>query len=812
VAEFLIELLSEEIPAGMQERAAADLKRLVTDGLKDAGLTFDSARAFSGPRRLTLVVDGLPERQPDRTEERKGPRADAPDKAIEGFLKSVGMTRDQLEEHDTKKGKVLFAVIEESGKPTADVLHNILADVLFGLPWPKSMRSADFDMTWVRPLHRLVAIFGGSLIPFWVSRRFARGKRAWGKEEKNRYDDEKPLGAITETAGHPWHAPEAFAVKDFADYEAKLRAAKVILDAEERKDIIRDGANKLAKAEGLTLVEDEALVTENAGLTEWPVPLMGRLDEAFLELPPEVLRTSMRTHQKYFALQDATGKLAPRFIVIANIEAEDGGKAIVAGNERVLRARLADAQFFWDQDRKNTLASRAPRLSDIVFHAKLGALDQKADRVQALAAEIGAHVPGTDKDRVRSAGRLAKADLVTQMVVEFPGLQGVMGRYYALADGEHEDVARAIAEHYAPQGPNDGCPTAPVSVAVALADKIDTLVGFFAIDEKPTGSKDPYALRRAALGVIRLVLENSLDISLLGALRVCYRTYLLQQNLDNLSALSNLFDDVGLDVVRLRSLAFSGIQQRYLDWDNFVTDFVDKVKKTAQVKLSDPRVSEFRDEFRERVRFLEEACTTFADEERADQTYLEESSTVEDHLSNPAREVLAFIADRLKVHLRERGVRHDLIAAVFALTGEDDLVRLLARVEALQNFLGGEDGANLLTAYKRASNIVRIEEKKEKDGGHFDDDTDAGRFEADEEKVLHAALGAVKDQLSDALREENYDDAFRAFATLRPPIDSFFDNVTVNVEDRDVRANRLRLLSRINVVFDSVADFSQIEG
>ena len=735
MAEFLLELLSEEIPAGMQERAAADLARLVTDGLKGAGLTFDTARAFSGPRRLTLVIDGLPERQPDRKEERKGPRADAPEKAIEGFLKSVGLTRDQVEERETKKGAVLFAVIEKKGRPTANALLDLVGDVVIGLPWPKSMYWPDMQLVaWVRPLRKILAVFGRQALPI----------AAAGTKDA-RYDY-YGVQVESETFGHPlqWPepsaipdsaknkaslpAPKPFAVKDFAEYESKLRAAHVILDAEERKDIIRDGAAKLAKAEGLTLVEDEALVTENAGLVEWPVPLMGRIDEAFLELPPEVLRASMRTHQKYFALNDAAGKLAPRFVVIANIEAKDGGKAIVAGNERVLRARLADAKFFWDQDRKRTLASRVPggvnllegptpvgTLDQIVFHSVLGSLLAKAYRLETLSKKIAERWPGAagEKENVGRAALLAKADLVTQMVVEFPGLQGVMGRYYALADGEHEDVARAIAEHYAPQGPDDICPTAPVSVAVALADKIDTLVGFFGNNEQPSGSKDPFALRRAALGIIRLIIENQLALPLRSVLEEAHHLYRTQITL----------------------------------W--------------------------------------------FAAE-------------------NTAKSLMAFIADRLKVHLRERGVRHDLIAAVFALTGEDDLVRLLARVEALQNFLGGEDGANLLTAYKRASNIVRIEEKK--DGGHFDDDTDTGRFEVDEERTLYASLGAVKDQLSDALRAENYDDAFRAFATLRPPIDSFFDNVKVNVDDRDVRANRLRLLSRINVVFDSVADFSQIEG
>ncbi len=709
MAEFLLELLSEEIPAGMQERAAADLKRLVTDGLKDAGLAFDSARAFSGPRRLTLVVDGLPMQQPDRTEERKGPRADAPDKAIEGFLKSLGLTRDQVEERDTKKGKVLFAVTEEEGKATADVLGGIIFQILSTLTWPKSMRWPQMvPVTWVRPMRTLLAIFEGKPL---------------GSKGVTFHD----MPANDESLGHPVHAPDPFAVKDFADYEAKLRAGRVILDAEERKRLIRDGANELAKAEGLSVVEDEALVAENAGLVEWPVPLMGRIDEAFLELPPEVLRASMRTHQKYFALNDAAGNLAPRFIVIANIEAKDGGKAIVAGNERVLRARLADAKFFWDQDRKRTLASRAPQLADIVFHAKLGTVDQKADRVQALATEIATHIPGADKDRVRSAARLAKADLVTQMVVEFPGLQGVMGRYYALADGEHEDVARAIAEHYSPQGPNDACPASPVSVAVALADKIDTLFWFFAIDEKPTGSKDPFALRRAALGVIRLIFENGLRLPL-----------------------TSIFEDASYN---------------------------------GPVAL--PRPSGARGGW-----------------------------------APVAADLLDFFAERLKVQFRDKGVRHDLISAVFAQSqnqlvedggpAEIDLARVLTRTEALGTFLGTDDGANLLVAYRRAANIVRIEEKK--DRREFVRMANEDLLRQPEEVALNRALIDVETKSKRAIQSERFVEAMSVLSQLRQPVDKFFDEVTVNCDDAALRENRLGLLGRIPFVMDEIADFSQIEG
>ena len=691
MAEFLLELLSEEIPAGMQARAADDLKRLVMGKLKDAGLTFDSADAYSTPRRLTLVVDGLPEQQPDVREERKGPKADAPDKAVQGFLKSVGLTRDQLEERETKKGKVLFAVIERSGRPTADVLRDLIVDALNALPWPKSMRWGSNDLRWARPLQGLLCIVDGATVEF-----------AFG-----------PVQTGNQTVGHRFHAPDAIEVKDFADYGEKLRKAHVILDPTERREIIKTGADKLADKEGLTVIEDKALLNEVAGLVEWPVVLMGRIDAEFMGVPREVLTATMRGNQKYFSLQDKGGNLAPRFIVVANLDAKDGGAAITAGNERVLRARLADAKFFWDQDRKRTLANRTPELAQIVFHAKLGTVDEKMDRVQALAASIANAIPGADKDRVRSAARLAKADLLSGMVYEFPEVQGIMGRYYALEDGEHEEVANAIAEHYSPVGPNDDCPTAPVSVAVALADKIDTLVGFFAVDEKPTGSKDPFALRRAALGIIRLILHNKLSLALRPVLA----------------------ESLGLYTNVLHGVA--------------------------------------------------------------------EPGAIVDALMD-------FFADRLKVHLLDQGVRHDYISAVFALTGEDDLLRLLARVDALRAFLDQEDGANLLTAYKRATNIVRIEEKK--DGAAYAGEADRSLLSQDEESTLMRALGEAHGAVEKYLGEEQFVDAMRALSHLRAPVDAFFDHVTVNCDDADVRRNRLLLLSQIRSALDSVADFSQIEG
>ncbi|HYG88220.1 MAG TPA: glycine--tRNA ligase subunit beta [Azospirillum sp.] len=693
--ELLIEFFSEEIPARMQARAADDLKRLVTDRLTASGLTFSKAEAHSTPRRLALVVDGLPERTADVREEKKGPRVGSPEQAVQGFLKSAGLTSlDACEQRDTGKGVFYFAVTEKKGRETAEVLAEIIPAVMAELPWPKSMRWGSSDVRWVRPLHSIVTVFGGRTLDGAVDLGERQGKLAFGNT----------------TRGHRFLSPEPFAVEGFADYREKLRAAHVILDREERKAKVKADAEALAAKEGLTLSPDDGLLEEVAGLVEWPVMLMGSIDEAFMDVPAEVLITSMRTHQKYFAVLDKQGKMAPRFIVAANMVTTDAGRAVVAGNERVLRARLSDAKFFWDHDRKTPLDTRVPALANITFHARLGTVAEKVNRVQILAAEI-ARAIGADADAATRAALLAKADLVTEVVGEFPEVQGIMGRYYALGQGERAEVAEAIAEHYKPLGPNDSCPTAPVSVSVALADKLDTLVGFFAIDEKPTGSKDPYALRRAALGIIRLVLENGLRLNLTKVFRAAHGQY--------------------------------------------------RVNGFAPVDAV-------------------------------------------------AGDLLAFFADRLKVVLRDQGVRHDLIDAVFALGGEDDLVRLLARVKALQEFVGSEDGANLLTAYKRASNIVRIEEKK--DGKAYDQPVDAALLKLAEEKDLYGALTDAAATAKPLLDKENFTGTMAALARLRGPVDAFFDKVTVNAEEADLRANRLRLLSQIRATLNAVADFSRIEG
>lgn len=697
MAELLLELFSEEIPARMQARAAADLKNLVENGLKKAGLDWTKSEAFVTPRRLCLVIDGLPEKQPDVKDERKGPQVGAPEQALNGFLKSLGgMSLDDCEQRDVKGKTFYFAVIEKKGEPTVDVLPGLLDAAILALPWPKSMRWGTGEKRWVRPLHNILALFGGVVVPV-----------VYAGVEANQH-----------TFGHRFLNPGPIAVSNFADYRAKLAEAHVMLCPSERRAEIVSQAEKLAEQAGLTLKPDEGLLQEVTGLVEWPVVLMGAIEDEFMELPGEVLSDTMRTHQKYFTVLNADGTIAPQFIMVSNQVAPDGGTAIVAGNERVLRARLSDAQFFWDQDRKTTLASRAPQLGNIVFHAKLGTVADKVERIKNLAGFLAENV-GADKAQAERAAELCKCDLVTGMVYEIPEVQGIIGRYYALNDGEPEAVANAIAEHYSPVGPGDDCPTAPVSVAVAVADKIDTLVGFWTIDEKPTGSKDPFALRRAALGVIRLIVENNLRLRLLKVLECA------------------------------------------------VGSFGRAFKKDVDEPELAGRVRVFND-------------------------------------------LLAFFADRLKVHLKGEGVRHDLIDAVFSLGSEDDLVRLLARVDALSALMGSDDGANLLAAHKRATNILRIEEKK--DGKSYAGTPDESVFVDDAERTLFAALNTAGAASRTLVGEEKFADAMTALAALRGPLDAFFEDVMVNADDQNVRENRLMLLSQIQNVMGEIADFSKIEG
>lgn len=689
LGELLLELHSEEIPARMQQRAAEDLQRLVTDLLKKSGLHFDKTESYVTPRRLALVVRGLPRMQDAVREEKKGPRVGSPDAAVQGFLRGAGLTSlDQCEARDTGKGEFWFAIVEKPGEATKDALRRLVPEALAALPWPKSMRWADQPMRWVRPLHSIICLFEGETVPF-----------AFGH-----------LTAGDSTCGHRFQAPARFSVRDAGDYLRRLRVAYVEPDFATRRAAVLKDAAFAAGNEDLVLVDDPGLADEVTGLVEQPVVLLGRIPQDFMSVPREVLTTTMRAHQKYFALNTRDGALAPRFVIVANTMTDDGGKQVIAGNERVLNARLSDAKFFWDQDRKATLESRLPALKDIVFHAKLGTVAQKVERVERLAYEIASALHA-DAKQARRAAKLAKADLVSGLVGEFPELQGIMGRYYALNDGEASEVAEAIAQHYAPQGPNDRCPTAPVSVAVALADKIDTLAGFFAIDEKPTGSKDPFALRRAALGVIRLILENRLALPL----KVLFR-----------SALS-------LQIAQAESTR------------------------------------------------------------------------------SPTEELMQFFVDRLKVYLREQGVRHDLVAAIFAKGNDDDLLRILAKVEALRGFLTDGEGANLLVAYRRANNIVRAEMKKTPDLklGEID-----GKLIAqDEERVLVAALGDLGREASGKTQDEaDFRHYLATLARLRAPVDAFFDRVTVNADVTTVRRNRLSLLSAVVGSMDRIADFSQIEG
>jgi len=699
MAELLLELASEEIPARMQARAAEELKRLVTEKLAAAKLDFAHAAAFATPRRLALVVKGLPKQQPDTAEERKGPKEGAPEAAIQGFLKSAGLASlEQAELRQTDKGRVWFAVRKQAGRPTAEVLSELLVQAIQALPWPKSMRWGEGSFRWVRPLTSILARFDG--------------KRVLGVLDLGN-GGRLPFGDTT--TGHARLDPRRLTPVSFSDYRVELERAKVILDPVKRRARIEEQAQAAAAQAGLVLRPDPGLLDEVAGLVEWPVVLLGSFEEDFLAVPPEILVTSMRSHQKYFALEKPDGTLANRFLLVANVEAPEGGQRranIVAGNERVLRARLSDAKFFWDQDRRTPLGERVPALKDIVFHARLGTLDQRVDRIEALAVALAERIPGADRDQVRVAARLCKADLVTGVVGEFPELQGIMGRYYALADGEPAAVADAIAEHYGPKGPDDRCPSAPVSVAVALAEKLDTLVGFWAIDEKPTGSKDPFALRRAALGAIRLIVENRLRLPLFDAMRHALHGF------------------------EGRGASFGSVEVR--------------------------------------------------------------------------QSLLDFFADRLKVALKDQGVRHDLVSAVFALGGEDDLVRLLLRVQALAGFVGSADGANLLAAYKRANNILRIEEKK--DGKLAAAQPDQHLFQQHEEQALWQALQGASSVAKLALGQEDFGRAMGALAALRAPTDAFFDKVLVNAPDPALRANRLALLKAIQGTLDQVARFELVEG
>lgn len=690
MAELLLELFGEEIPARMQERARSDLAELLRGLFLETGLAFDEPiRSFATPRRLAAVATGLPARRPDRVSERRGPREDAPVAAIEGFKRALPAEGVTVEVREEKKGRVLWAIVREPGSSTRDLLAARLPELLARFPWPKSMRWGAGEARWVRPLRSILCLLDGEVVPF----SFA------GVES----------GATT--YGHRFHAPAPLRPKSFTEYERALAGARVLLDPLERRRRILEGAERLAAGEGLRLVRDEGLLDEIVGLVEWPVPLLGRIDPAFMDIPSEVLALTMRQNQRYLALETPDGRLAPAFVLVANIEAEDGGAAIVAGNERVLRARLWDARFFWELDKRQSLESRLPRLETMVFHEKLGSQSERVERLVALAGSLAGFVPGADRILSERAALLAKTDLVTGMVGEFPELQGIMGGHYARVQGEPEAVARAIAEHYRPKGPEDRCPSAPESVVLALADRIDQLVGFFAAGIRPSGTKDPFALRRAALGVIRLVSENRLRLPLRRA-----------------------FAD-----------ALEGYGARFAEVD--------------RAALGD--------------------------------------------------ELLRFLADRLVVHLRGEGVRHDHIAAVLAVGLDDDLVRLQARVEALRAFLDSREGRDLLAGFRRAANIVTIEERK--DGRSYRGEPRRELLRASEEIGLFEALEVAGPRIATALAAEDWAGAMAALAALRSPIDAFFDRVMVNVPEPELRVNRLFMLSRIGSALGEVADFARIE-
>ncbi len=766
--DLLLELFSEEIPARMQRRASDDLRRLVTDALVEAGFVYEGAKAFVTPRRLALTVSGVPAHSPDSREERKGPRVDAPEQAIAGFLRGAGLNSiDQAEKRtDPKKGDFYVAIIEKPGIAAEAVLGDALPRIMREFPWPKSMRWGKASgepgaLRWVRPLHAIVATFGPEtedpvVVDFSVD----------------------GIAAGDTTYGHRFMAPEPIKVRRFDDYQDALRDAKVVLDTDRRKDIILHDARERAFAVGLELIEDDALADEVAGLNEWPVVLLGSFEESFLAIPQETIRATIRANQKCFVLSDPkTGGLANRFVMVANIEASDGGKAIVAGNERVIRARLADARHFWDTDRKalpdhdsepmrvaakrlgldlaKPLDQRMAKLAsaNVVFHEKLGSQGERVERIIRLARDL-APVLGADIGDVTRAAALAKGDLTTEIVGEFPELQGLMGRYYATEQGESRTIAAAIEEHYRPQGPGDSVPAEPTAIAVALADKLDILVGFWAIDEKPTGSKDPYALRRAALGVIRILLENNIRLRLAPV--IARARFAIWAALGN-KELGTILERLG-DVKSLLPQGSIRVPQRAL-FD-------------AGVAATDQQLNEL--------------------------------------INDTIADLLSFFADRLKVQLREQGARHDLVDAVFALGNQDDLLVIVRRIDALAAFLDTEDGQNLLAGYRRAANILRDEEKKS--GERFTGKVEPGRLAEPEEVALNDAIEAAADGAAKAIAEEDFAAAMSALALLRAPVDAFFDKVLVNDPDAGIRANRLRLLNRIREAMATVAEFSKIEG
>ncbi|MDX2485759.1 MAG: glycine--tRNA ligase subunit beta [Pseudodonghicola sp.] len=746
--DLLIELFSEEIPARMQARAAEDLKKRMTDGLVEAGLTYAGAAAFSTPRRLTLTLEGLLAESPTLREERKGPKVGAPDKAIEGFLRGAGLTRDQLEERDTPKGAIYFASIEKPGRPAAEIVAEVLEATIRNFPWPKSMRWGTGTLRWVRPLHSILCILsdeaGAQVVPL----------------------DVDGIVAGDSTEGHRFMAPGRFSVTSFDDYNARLKRAHVILSPLERADHIWADATNRAFAAGLEVVEDNGLLAEVAGLVECPVVLMGEIGEDFLDLPPEVLQTSMKEHQKFFSVRDPKSGRIVKFVTVANRETTDHGATILAGNQKVLAARLSDAKFFWENDLRvatSDLTVWTRALENVTFHNQLGSQGERIRRIAALARDLAPAV-GADPSDAQQAAELAKADLSSEMVYEFPELQGVMGRYYIAAAGLSDQIAAVAEEHYSPLGPSDDVPTAPLSVAVALADKLDTLTGFWAIDEKPTGSKDPFALRRAALGVIRLVLTNDLRLPLDRYIDGQILRHKIQLNHDadeaQIAALHDINDEIadhGVFGAALRTV-------------------LARFDANPEVDTSETSLLH----------------------------------SVGNLIPDLSTDLMAFLHDRLKVYLRDQGIRHDVIDACIAMPGHDDLNQLVKRATALGAVLQTEDGENLIQGFKRANNILT--QAEEKDGVEYSFGADAKFAETDSERALFAALDAAQTQIAPALDSEDFPEAMAAMAALRGPIDAFFDEVQVNSDNETLRRNRLNLLHQICTTCGKVADLTLIAG
>ncbi len=754
--DLLIELFSEEIPARMQANAAAGLKAMITNGLVEAGLTYASAGAFSTPRRLALSVEGLTAESPTTCEERKGPRTDAPERALEGFLRSTGLTRDQLEAREAGKGEVWFATITKPGRPAAEIVANVLESTIRTFPWPKSMRWGAGSLRWVRPLHSILCILtaedGVSIVPLTID----------------------GLTAGDTTLGHRFYSRRAIKVASFDDYAAKLQTAHVILNTETRASQIWHDTTTIAFAQGLEVVEDKALLAEVAGLVEWPVVLMGEIGKDFLGLPPEVLQTSMREHQKFFSVRNPKTGRIEKFVTVANTQTADHGATILQGNQKVLAARLSDAKFFWENDLRTVkeigLEGMAKPLAHVTFHNKLGSQADRIQRIEALAREI-APLVGAKPDLAAEAARIAKADLTSQMVGEFPELQGIMGRYYAELAGHDDGVPQACAEHYSPLGPSDAVPTAPVSVAVALADKIDTLTGFWAINEKPTGSKDPFALRRAALGVIRLILENGIRSNLA-------HSFLASATFDHMAGLGSLYALVKELNQQAELLKQFGEPSKPTTFDEMRRLVEELQKREADVVKYEYRKAELEQAF---------------GKAEAD-----------------ANDLLAFLHDRLKVYLRDRGIRYDVIDACIAMPNNDDLTLLVKRAEALSETLKTDDGENLLQGSKRANNILT--QAEEKDGVEYSYGADVKFAETPEEKSLFAALDRAEAKIDPAMKAEDFTAAMSAMATLRGPLDAFFQAVQVNTDNQIIRRNRLNLLNRIRALCLSVADLTKIEG